>query len=169
MDLHGSLGPARTTVSAVAERAGVQRATVYRHFPDEQALFDACSSHWIATNPLPDLSAWERIADPEERLRTALSELYAWFDRGAYMVEKTTRDAPLVPALQPSMAAFGEWFRLATEVLLRGRRQRGGRRRVARAAIAHALAFSTWDSLVREQGLERGEAVALAAGMVAAA
>ena len=75
--LHGSVGPARTTVSAVAERAGVQRATVYRHFPDERSMFAACSAHWIAANPLPDLGAWARIADPGERLRTALTELYA--------------------------------------------------------------------------------------------
>lgn len=169
VELHGSVGPARTTVSAVAERAGVQRATVYRHFPDEQALFDACSSHWIASHPLPDLTAWERIADPGERLRTALGELYAWYDRGAYMVEKTTRDAPLVPALGPSMAAFGQWFELAADALLRGRPQRGRRRRILRGAIGHALAFATWSSLVREQGLGSDAAIELMAGMVDAA
>ena len=79
--LHGSVGPARTTISAVAERAGVQRATVYRHFPDEEALFGACSAHWIAANPLPDLAGWAAVEDPDERLRSALSELYAWYDR----------------------------------------------------------------------------------------
>ena len=77
VDLHGSVGPARTTVSAIAERAGVQRATVYRHFPDEEALFAACSSHWAALNPPPDPAAWAEIADPDERLRRALSELYS--------------------------------------------------------------------------------------------
>src|SRR5215218_11254697 len=98
VDLHGSIGPARTSISAVAERAGVQRATVYRHFPDEDALFDACSSHWMAQHPLPDAAAWAKIEDPEERLRTALSELYEWYAHGEYMLEKTTRDLPLVPA-----------------------------------------------------------------------
>ena len=58
VELHGTVGPARTTISAVAERAGVQRATLYRHFPDEEALFDACSSHWAAQHPLPDLADW---------------------------------------------------------------------------------------------------------------
>src|SRR5215203_7546514 len=78
VELHGSVGPAHTTITAVAERAGVQRATLYRHFPDEGALFDACSSHWAAQNPLPDLTEWAAAADPEERLRVALSDLYAW-------------------------------------------------------------------------------------------
>src|ERR1041384_2245606 len=82
VDLHGTLGPARTTVSAVAERAGVQRATVYRHFPDEEALFAACSAHWIAAHPLPDLDAWAQIDDPDECLVVALGESYAWFERG---------------------------------------------------------------------------------------
>jgi AcrR family transcriptional regulator len=78
VELHGSVGPARTTISAVADRAGVQRATVYRHFRDEDALFEACSSHWMAQHPLPDAVAWSAIEDPDERLRTALHELYAW-------------------------------------------------------------------------------------------
>src|SRR4051795_7597898 len=89
VDLHGSVGPARTTISAVAERAGVQRATVYRHFPDEEALFGACSAHWLAQNPLPDLSAWAAIGDPEARFRAALAELYAWYREGEAMLERT--------------------------------------------------------------------------------
>ena len=94
VDLHGSVGPAKTTISAIADRAGVQRATVYRHFPDEAALFDACSSHWAAQHPLPDLEAWAAIEDPGERLTTALAELYAWYADAEYMLDKTTRDAP---------------------------------------------------------------------------
>lgn len=168
VDLHGSVGPARTTFSAVAERAGVQRATVYRHFPDEEALFGACSAHWLSQHPLPDLDAWAGIADPDERLRVALAELYAWFARGEEMVERTTRDAPLVPAMQPAMAALGAWFDLAAETLCRGRRERGGRRRRVGAAIGHAIAFPTWRSLVREQGLAEADAVALMADLVAA-
>ena len=78
MGLHESVGPARTTVSAVAERAGVQRLTVYRHFPDERALLAACSGHWVATNPAPDPGPWRKIRDPQERLRRALGEIYAF-------------------------------------------------------------------------------------------
>src|SRR3954447_2484557 len=71
VELHGTVGPARTSISAIAERAGVRRSTVYRHFPDEEALFHACSSHWANANPLPDPAPWEAIDDPDERLRTA--------------------------------------------------------------------------------------------------
>jgi AcrR family transcriptional regulator len=169
VDLHGSVGPARTTVSAVADLAGVQRATVYRHFPDEEALFGACSAHWMAENPLPDLGRWAEIDDPEERLSTALGELYAWFDRAECMVENTTRDVAVVPALQPSMAGMALWFDATAEALLRGRVERGARRRRVRAAIAHALAFDTWRSLVREQGLSAAIAVDLMGALVAAA
>lgn len=167
VELHGTVGPARTTVSAIAERAGVQRATVYRHFPDEEALFNACSSHWMAGHPLPDLGEWAAIGDPEARLRTALEQLYAWFERGEYMVEKTTRDVAATPALRPSMELFGEWFGVATEVLVRGRPERGARRRRVKGAIGHALAFETWRSLVRAQGLSGGEAVELMVTLVA--
>jgi AcrR family transcriptional regulator len=166
VDLHGSVGPARTTVSAVAARAGVQRATVYRHFPDEQALFDACSSHWMSQHPLPDLESWAAIGNPDKRLRLALDELFAWYERGEYMLEKTTRDAATVPALQPSVLAVGQWIDAATDVLMRGRASRGARRRRTRAAVAHALAFPSWRSLSREQGLTRAETVKMLAKLV---
>jgi len=169
VDLHGSLGPARTTISAVAERAGVQRATVYRHFPDEEALFGACSAHWLAAHPLPDLEGWSAIADPEARIRVALAELYSWFERGEQMLEKTTRDGPLVAAMQPAVKASAMWSEAAVETLLRGRPQRGERRRTVRAAIAHAISFFTWRSLVREQSLSEPLAVDLMATLVATA
>jgi AcrR family transcriptional regulator len=168
VDLHGSVGPARTSISAVADRAGVQRATVYRHFPDEQALFDACSSHWMAQHPLPDPVGWTKIEDPHERLRVALGELYEWYDRGDYMLEKTTRDLALVPALRPSMEAFRGWSDAAAEALLRGRPERGARRRRLRAAVGHALAFETWRSLVREQRLSQSDTIELMGALAAA-
>jgi AcrR family transcriptional regulator len=169
VDLHGSVGPARTTISAVADRAGVQRATIYRHFPDEEALFDACSSHWTARHPLPDPAAWAKIEDPGERLRTALGELYDWYERGDYMLERTTRDLALVPALRPSMEALAGWFDAAADALLRGRRERGDRRRRLRAAVGHALAYETWRSLVRHQGMTHAETIELMQALVAAA
>jgi AcrR family transcriptional regulator len=169
VDLHGSVGPARTTISAVAGRAGVQRATVYRHFPDEDALFDACSSHWMAQHPLPDPAVWAAIEDPDERLRVALGELYDWYDHGDYMLEKTTRDAALVPALRPSMEAFRGWLDAAADALLRGRPERGARRRRLRAAVGHALAFETWRSLVRHQGMSQSETIELMEALAGAA
>ena len=167
--LHGSVGPARTTVSAVAERAGVQRATVYRHFPDEESLFAACSAHWRADHPLPDPAGWARIADPDARLRAALGELYAWYAGAAGMLERTIRDAPLVPALAPLVEARRGYLDAVAEVLIAGRRERGRRRRRVRAAIGHALAFETRRSLVAEQGLSDAEAVELLAALVATA
>ncbi len=164
--LHGTVGPARTTVSAIAERAGVQRATVYRHFPDERALISACSAHWRAENPRPDISRWAAIEDPDARLRSALAELYAWYDRTEYMMEKITRDAAAVESLREAMASAAGWFDAATAVLAEGRAGDGAR---ARAALAHALAFDTWRSLVRRQGLAPAEAVDLMARLAACA
>src|SRR3954465_14420357 len=94
VELHGTLGPARTSMSAVAERAGVRRSTLYRHFPDEEALFDACSSHWAANNPPPAPEAWAAIADPAERTETALGELYAFYARTEGMYASLLRDEP---------------------------------------------------------------------------
>ena len=169
VDLHGSLGPAKTTISAVAERAGVQRATVYRHFPDEEALFGACSAHWLSQHPLPHLAGWAAIGDHEERLRNALSELYAWYENGEEMLERTTRDATLVPAMRTAVGLRRAWLAEAAATIVRGRRERGARRRRVEAAVGHAVSFSTWRSLVREQGLSDAQAVDLMQGMVALA
>jgi len=165
--LHGSIGPARTTISAVAERAGVQRATVYRHFPNEEALFAACSSHWLSQHPLPDMTAWTAIEHPDVRLAAALQEMYRWYERGEEMQERVRRDVAIVPALRPAMEASARWTKTATEALMRGRLARGRRRRQVRAAIGHTLVFETWRSLRREQGLSEREAISLMAGMVA--
>jgi AcrR family transcriptional regulator len=169
VDLHGSIGPARTTISGVAERAGVQRATVYRHFADERALFEACSSHWMAEHPLPDPAAWAAIEDADERLRTALQEIYAWYEQGELMLEKLTRDVALVPALRPPMEAFRAALDTAADAVIRGRPEGGARRRRLRAAVGHALTFETWRSLIRDQALSGPEAVKLMAALAAAA
>ena len=91
VELHGSVGPSHTSMSAVAERAGVRRSTLYRHFPDEGALFEACSAHWAAANPPPDLAGWAAIANPDERLRTAVAELYAYWRRTEPMISNGFR------------------------------------------------------------------------------
>jgi AcrR family transcriptional regulator len=160
VELHGSLGPARTTIRAIAQRADVQRATVYRHFPDEEALFAACSAHWRAQNEPPDLAAWAAIPDPAARLAVALSELYGWYARTRRMLELLIRDRPLVPAMQSQFRLPG-YLEAAADVLLAGRPERGAARRRARAALGHAVAFETWLSLVRQQGLTSAEAIRL--------
>lgn len=161
--LHGSVGPARTTVSAVAREAGVQRSTVYRHFPTDVELFEACSQHWLSLNPPPDPGAWSGIADPAERLRAALAELYEWYGWAEPMLVNTTRDAPLVPAMEKPARAFRTFLEEVHAALMSGRPERGRRRHRVAAAIGLGLAFTTWRSLTREAGLDDDEAAALMA------
>jgi AcrR family transcriptional regulator len=162
MELHGSVGPARTTVTAVADRAGVQRHTVYRHFPTDRDLFAACSAHFEALHPAPDLTAWAAEPDPDARLRRGLSELYAWYEGTRAMWANVFRDEPLVEALRPSLRPFLEYLDEAARVLGAGR----PRRKVVTAALRHAVDFRTWESLVTEGGVSRADAVRLAAAMV---
>jgi AcrR family transcriptional regulator len=159
--LHEQLGPARTSISAVAERAGVRRSTVYRHFPDEEALFAACSSHWRAANPPPDPRAWAAIEDPAERTETALRELYAFYGRTEGMYTSLLRDEPLVAIVHRLLGDFYGYLGAIQDILMAGRGLRGRAARRTRAAIGHALAFPTWRSLCREQALADGDAVAL--------
>jgi AcrR family transcriptional regulator len=164
--LHEELGPARTSISAIADRAGVRRSTVYRHFPDEEALFAACSSHWRAANPPPDPRAWAAIEDPAERMETALREIYAFYGRTEGMYTSLLRDEPLVPIVQRLLGDFHGFLRAIQDVLMAGRGLRGRAARRTRAAIGHALAFPTWRSLAREQELADGDAVALMCALV---
>ena len=164
--LHGTVGPAQTTVSGVAKEAGVQRATVYRHFPTEESLFEACTAHYWARHPLPDIEAWREVRDPTQRLRQGLAEFYDFYEEIEPMIEKTSRDAPLVPAMDAPRAAFMGFLDAAAANLAAGRPERGAARRRVEAAIGHALFFPTWQSLRRVQGLSNAEAVAVMAGMI---
>jgi AcrR family transcriptional regulator len=169
VELHGSLGPARTSMTAVAEHAGVRRSTLYRHFPDERALFGACSAHWAEANPPPDIGAWNGIGDPGDRLDSALAELYAYYRRTEGMLDKLLRDEASVPVVAELMGAFHALLAEATDVLMRGRGLRGAARDRTRAAIGHALAFPTWRDLTMAQGLGDAEAADLMRRLVAAA
>jgi AcrR family transcriptional regulator len=163
VELHTSVGPARTTISAIAERSGVQRHTVYAHFPDERSLFRACSAHWSSTHPLPQPEALSGIEDPERRLREALRALYAWYESVEGDVALFVRDASVVPATAEALAGTtGEIDRLADVVA-----QGWPRRKAIRAAIAHSLEFETWRSLVRRQGLTPAQAVDAMSSFVA--
>jgi len=166
MELHGTIGPARTTFSAVAERAGVQRHTVYRHFPTEDELFVACSGHFAELHPWPDPAAWKRIADPRERLTTGLSELYGWYEQTGHMWTNVLRDRELVDAIGRNLQPFIDYAADCRRVLAAGWGARGRRRRMLEAAIGHAVDFSTWQSLVRDGGLTRDEAAGLMTRLV---
>jgi len=169
VELHGTLGPSRTSLSAVAEHAGVRRSTLYRHFPDEAALFAACSAHWIASNPAPDLGRWVAIDDPDERLRVALQELYAHYRRTERMMDNLLRDEGTMPTVKRTFGGFRDYITAARDTLMAGRRTRGGARQRVLAATGHALAFATWRSLVREQGLDDSQAADLMCRLVGAA
>jgi AcrR family transcriptional regulator len=154
VELHGTVGPALTTISMVAERAGVQRHTFYAHFPDERSLLMACSGLASERDPMPDAEPWRGIADWRERLRVGLLAIYGWYDRNAELTACVLRDAEYHPLIReiveirsgPSMAAYAD---VLGEAL--GMKQR--------AVLALALSFFTWRTMAREAGLERDAAV----------
>ena len=166
--LHRECGPARTTISGIAERAGVERLTVYRHFSDETELFDACSAHFRAEVPPPDPASWVAIRDPAARLRSALLALYDYYDRGEAMIANVARDAVQVPALAPYAKRQMELIRTVRDGLVTGWSVRGAARRRLAAAIGHALRFDTWRSLVRVEALSVAEAADLMVQLVSA-
>jgi AcrR family transcriptional regulator len=164
--LHEELGPAHTSISAIAERAGVRRSTVYRHFPDEVTLFDACSSHWRALHPPPDPHAWLSLADPAERTRAALRDVYAYYDSTEAMYISLLRDESLMPIVRQRLRDFYGYLDSIQEGLAAGRGLRGRRAQLVRAAIGHALAFPTWRTLTRDQGLGNDDAAELMCRLV---
>ena len=165
IDLHGTVGPSRTTLSAVAERAGVERRTLYRHFPTEADLVAACSTHYFAANPWPDLGNWRVIRDPQQRLQRALDELYAYYERTEPMYSNVLRDAELDDVARNAVAPLVAYLEEAAEILIIGRQVRGRRRQLLGGALRHALAFSTWRSL-SANGIGRSDAAKLVTALV---
>ena len=163
--LHESVGPAYTSVSAIARKAGVQRLTFYRHFPDVGSLFQACSAHYLATHPLPDPSDWLATADPEERLNRALTILYQYYRGTAAMNQNLFRDAAVMPELAKLMDGYRGFIAMMADLLAEGLRPSASHR-LLKAALAHALDFETWLSLTSKSGLSDEEAVRLMSGMV---
>lgn len=154
VDLHNSVGPALTTISMVAERANVQRHTLYAHFPDERSLYLACSGLALERDPLPDADPWHAIKDQRERLRVGLRTVYGWYERNADMVACVLRDAEY-HALTKEVVhlRFGPPMAAYHEVL-------GAKLGMKQRAVLHlALSFFTWRALVRESGLKEGAAV----------
>ena len=166
--LHGSVGPARTTISAIAESAGVRRATVYRHFPDERALFMGCSGTFRERNPLPDPASWASIDDPAERLEAALDAIYGWYERTEPMLTAVLRDIDAMPIIKELQAGRLAYLAAVEDGLAAGWGARGTAAKRLRAAIALALDFFAWRTLW-ERGLGRADAVAVMAAAVRAA
>jgi AcrR family transcriptional regulator len=165
--LHEEVGPAATSISAIAERAGVQRLTVYRHFPDERSVIDACSAHWSEAHPLPDAAEWAGEREPRARLEAALQAIYAYYRRGEPMLAQVLHDEAAVPALAEVMTPFHAWFRELAGQLSAGWGVSGRPQKLLRAAVGHALRFDTWRSLAAG-GLTDAEAVTLMSRLVKA-
>ena len=169
VELHTTLGPSRTTVQAIAEKAGVTRPTVYAHFPDARSLFEACSGHVRATIPPPDPTPWHSIADPSERLETTLRELYGYYERLEPLLENVHRDSAVMPLVAEMNAYRARYLEEIQELLLQAWPTRGRARARLRRATGHALEFRTWQSLVRRQGCATDEAVQLMVAFACAA
>jgi AcrR family transcriptional regulator len=155
--LHGTIGPAATTIAGIAEAAGVTRLTVYRHFPDDAALFEACSSHWLSQQQPPDPSGWASIASPERRLRTGLADIYRFYRAGADMLFRIHRDIEAIPEARRDFLRDRD--RQLADLLAGPVNGSAARQRRKRAFIGHAVSFSTWWSLCHEQGLTDQEAI----------
>lgn len=166
--LHTTEGPSRTTVSAIAAKAGVQRLTVYRHFPDEDALFAACSGYAFAHDPPPDPEAWRSVAAPGARLERALTELFAYYRRNRQMYRVMARDADMPVLRKPAQRRQEQMLRGIDLLAADWPADSPTAKRLVRAAIAHAVQFATWDSL-DTQGLSDEESIGVLVGMVAAA
>jgi len=169
VDLHREVGPARTTISAIAERAGVERLTVYRHFADESAMFQACSAHFATQVVPPDPAAWADITEPAARLRAALLAFYRYYRLGEATLAHAYRDAPSLPALAAVLAPWADFTGAVRDGLLEGWGARGAARARLGAAISHALRFETWQSLACAEGLKDPEAAELMVTLAQAA
>jgi len=169
VDLHREVGPARTTISAIAERAGVERLTVYRHFPDERSMFEACTTHYATVVPGPDAAKWEDIEKPAERLRAALLAFYDYYRRAEDVLTHAVRDVPQLPALAAVLSPWREFVHRVREGLLEGWDVQPASKARLAAAVSHALQFETWQSLARREGLQDREAAELMVTLARAA
>jgi len=161
--LHGSVGPARTTISGVAEQARVTRLTVYRHFADEEALFSACSSHWLSQQQLPDPAAWRELPDPLERLHAGLTDLYRFYRGGESMLRNIYGDWAALP--EKHRTALQERDAFFRDQLLEPFPEPGSG--LLRAVVAHSVSFWTWRSLCHDNGLPNEDAVHAMTGLAA--
>jgi AcrR family transcriptional regulator len=164
VELHRTVGPAATTISEVARRAGVQRVTVYNHFADDASLFAACSAHWTGLHPTPDPAPWAALPDPGERLRVALRALYAWFRETEPMTANVLRDSERLPELRALLeAGLLPYLDRLRGLLAEPFAVRGRRRRRLDAALAAATDLHFWRTLAP---LGDEEAAELGAGLV---
>lgn len=165
IELHKSIGAAQTTISEIAKRAGVGRVTVYRHFPDEETLFAACSGHYFTQHPFPDIERWQQIPDPRDRLQAGLRESYAWHTENRQMITMALAEAGDLPIMGP----YHRFWDNAAETLTAPWRLRGRRRANLKAVIAVALSFDTHSTLTQRHALTNEQATDLMTRLAASA
>src|SRR4051812_8887792 len=165
--LHLEVGPAQTTISEIAKRAGVQRLTVYNNFPDEASLLGACAAHYNADHPPPDPAAWMGIRDPARRTRAALSAIYGFYRETEPMTGKAILASQVVPVLTSIVeSAFVPYVTAVRDDLASGWERGDGPDSGVRAAIMLALRFETWSTLAHGEGMSDEDAAALAVAMI---
>lgn len=169
VELHLTRGPAQTSINAIAERAGVNRVTVYRHFPDTRTLLEACSAHSARVHPAPDLAPWRKVEDPRERVELGLTQLYDYFRTTEAGWATLLRDAEVEPLVKEMVEKRRlAYLRQARDILLVGWPSGRARRPLLRAVLALAVDFRTWQTLVRREELDDRIAVALMVRLVTA-
>ena len=167
LELHTAYGPAQTTITDIAKRAGVERQTVYNHFPDELSLLKACSAHNRAINPPPDPDPWKLISEPQVRLRKALAEVYGYYRGNEQIIANVSRDAQANPNVAEVFEARIKHQERMRDALAAGWEEGDGQRhKQLYGALWVALEFQTWRALVRQQGFEDEEVIELMVGMV---
>ncbi len=149
MRLHEEVGPRGTTISAIASEAGVQRLTVYRHFPDEKALFEACTSHWLQLNPPPQPESWGSITEPMERTKAAARAFFRYYSATQRMWRRSHRDIGEVPSLGRPMARFSAFVVSVGNDLAAALAHERAASHLVAVTLQHAIAFSTWEDLER--------------------
>lgn len=145
--LHEALGPAHTSIKAIAEEAGVQRLTVYRHFPDDASLFQACTSHYLGLHPPPDMAAWAAVVPARERSVTALAAMYRYYRQTERMWTVAYRDVDQLDALQGLMGLFEAYLDQVSDDLVEAWNETHTSKKQLQATLRHALRFATWKSL----------------------
>jgi len=156
VELHQTKGPGLTSISDVARLAGVQRNTLYRHFPDEHSLLLACSGHYGQLHPPPDPTTWQAEADPARRLRLGLTDLYDFYGRTEEMLAKVVRDAEFHEGVREIQTLrSGKLRQVAHDILAEGL----PRTSRTRAMLEIALDFRTWQRLAHADGLSQKAAV----------
>lgn len=167
--LHEEVGPARTTVAEIARRAGVQRLTVYNHFPELTDLLAACQGHFLDGHPPPDVVPRERDDVTLEGLENALRGLYTWFRANQAMERNVQRDRDLVPQLDALMRTNADpLFDRAASVYAEALAPNVKRRRAVRLMVRVAMEFRTW-LMAAESGLRDVEIARLFAAAVGCA